>query len=258
MGHATIATYIRPGHPREYATESGIGNTWVYRGPSATISANKPVIGETWADGRPVVACEIFEISAASELTDMMVVTAINTSAGVTIATTTEEVVYELEWRPVLRPLEVHPDFRTGGTYALDATAKKDIMGWRAEVSPSLKANRKYRELDSEQIPSGTETTITGNALEFIKLLEIGQEEYVDYMPVWRKRSLYKGTNPPSTGAIGVKGTPSGSGYPSGYEWVKSRDSAVRIGRKARWQRDEEWEGAITVYADKSDVFPPA
>lgn len=258
MSYASIATYIRPGHPREYATEAAIGNTWVYRGPSATISANKPVIGETWADGRPVVACEIFEISGASALTDMMVVTGINTSTSVTVATTTEEIIYELEWRPVLKPLEVHPDFQTGGTYALDATARKHVIGWRAELDPNLKAQRKYKQLDSDGVAAGSETTISGNALSFIKLLEIGVEEFVDYMPVWRKRSVYKGTNPPSTGAIGVKGTPSGSGYPSGYEWVKARDSAVRIGRRARWQRDEEWEGALVVYADKSDVFPPA
>ena len=258
MSYSAVSSYIRPGHPKEFSSESSTGSTWIYRGPSATIAANKPAIGETWADGLPVVACEIFEISGASAVTDMMVVTAINTSTSVTIATTTEEIVYEMEWRPVLKPLEVHPEFQTGGTYALDATARKHILGWRAEQDPDLKSQRKYRQLDSDGVASGSDTTISGNALAFIKMAEVGVEEFTDYMPIWRKRSLYKGTNPPSTGAIGVKGTPSGSGFPSGYEWVKSRDSAVRIGRRARWQRDEEWEGALVVYADKTDVYPPS
>lgn len=259
MPYAAVASYMRPGFPRENRTDSSTGNSYFYRGPTATLAANVPDVGEAWADGRRVSFVEYFEISDASGLSEMVVVTQ-TTSTIVDLGTPeVEETLYELDWRPVVKPLEVHPDFVTGGTYALDATARKHIIGWRAELSPDLRSQRKYRMLDSEGVPDASETTISGNALAFIKMLEVGVEEWIDYMPVWRKRSIYRGSVAPSTSSIGIKtATPSGSGYPSGYEWVKSRDRAERIGNKTRWVRDEEWEGAITVYADKVDVFPPA
>jgi hypothetical protein len=256
MPHATLAPYLRPGHPKERADESAIGNIYFYRAPTATIDANKPAIGDAWADSRPVVATEVFEISDASGYSDLVVITQVSFSASGVIGTTLEEIEYELDWRPLVKPLEVHPKFQTGGTYALDTTARKHIIGWKAELDPDLKSQRKYKALDSDGAPSGTTTTISGNALEFIKFYEIGVEEWIDYMPVWRKRSIYKGSSAPGTGAIGAKGTPSGSGYPSGYEWVKSRDSAQRFGRATKWRRDEEWEGAKVVYVDKTDIYP--
>lgn len=258
MSHATLAPYLRPGHPKERTDEISVGNVYVYRATTAIINANKPAIGEAWADGRGVAMAESFEHSAASGLSDLMVLTNANFAASGSLATSLEEVVYELEWRPVSKPIEVHPDFQAGGTYALDATARKHILGWKAEVDPELKADREYKKLDSDGVTAGAATTISGTALNFIKLLEIGVEEFIDYMPVWRKQSMYVGSAAPATSSIGLKGTPSGSGYPSGYEWVKSRDSAQRIGRASKWRRNEEWEGAITVYADKADVFPPA
>lgn len=259
MGYSAIDTYLRPGGEVESLSEGSEGNRYYYRGPTSDLYSNKPARGDAWKDGRPVVLTEYFELSDASGLSELTVYTSVNFSAGGTMSTTVEEIVYEIEWRPILKPLEVHPDFLTGGTYALDATARKHILGWRAELDPDLRSQRKYKQLDSNGDPAGSETTISGNALSFIKMLEVGVEEWTDYMPIWRKRSIYRGISAPGTSSIGIKTTtPSGSGYPSGYEWVKSRDSAQRMGRAAKWQRDEEWEGAITVYADKSDVFPPS
>lgn len=258
MPYSSIADYLQANHPREYANDSASGSVYLYRGPTATISANVPVVGETWADGRPVVSVESFAYTGASAISELTVITAENVSyAGGFGTPAVEEEDYELEWRPVVMALEAHPDFRASGTYALDATARKHIIGWRAELDADLKSQRKYKPLDSSGTP-GAEVTISGNALEYIKLCEVGVEEYVHYMPVWRKRSHYRGSVAPGTSSIGVKTTtPSGSGYPSGYEWVKSRDSARRVGRSSKWIRDEEWEGAIKVFADKNDVFPP-
>lgn len=260
MSYSAIASYIRPGFPRAYANDSQSGNTWQYRGASSTISANAPAIGEAWADGSPVVSTEIFEISADSAISELVVTTAVSASYGGVLGTPyVEETVYESDWRPVALPLEVHPAFRAGGTYAMDETARKHLLGWRAEQDPALRAARKYKALDSNGTPTGAEITISGSALALIKLLEVGVEEYVDYMPIWRKRSYYRGSSAPGIGTIGQKtSTPSGSGYPSGYEWVKSRDTAQRIGRSSRWRRDEEWEGAVKVWADLDEVFPPS
>lgn len=256
MPYTTLAPFLRPGHPKEIESESSEGNEYEYRTTTSVIVANKPTVGDAWADGRPVVFVRSFEISGASEISDLLVVTAVNFTAGGTISPTVEETIYENHHRPILKPLEVHPKFQTGGTYALDTTARKHILGWKAEVDPDLKSQRKYKALDSDGVASGTTTTISGNALEFIKFLEIGVEEWTDYMPVWRKRSLYRSTSAPGINAIGVKGTPAGSGYPTGYEWVKSKDDAQRQGRSTKWQRDEEWEGAKVVYVDKTDIYP--
>lgn len=255
MSHSAIATYIRPGHPIEHQSLVSIGNTWVYRGPTAVLYANKPSAGELWADGRPVESVVYFEITAASGLSEMTVVTSVNFTPYFLATGGLEEVVYEIEWRPVMKSLEVHPAFQSGEG-KLDATARKHILGWKAEQDPELKSERKYKKIDSDGVASGSITTISGRALDFIKMIENGVEEYVDFMPIWRKRSIYRGSSAPEAGDAGMKGEPDGSGYPSGYEWVKSRDSAVRIGRRARWQRDEEWEGAKKVYVDSIAIYP--
>lgn len=255
--YETLAPSLRPGHPKERCDEISEGSHYVYRATTSVITANKPDVGDVWADGRPVVFREVYELSAASGISDLQVVTGVNYGVTGVIGTVLDEIAYEITWRPLIKPLEVHPDFQTGGTYALNATARKHIIGWRAELDPELKSARQYRPLDSYGDPSGTIETITGNAVTFISLLEIGVEEWTDYMPIWRKRSFYRGTSGPSTGSPGGKGTPSGAGYPSGYEWVKSKDDARRVGRSSKWERDEEWEGAITVYADISTIYPP-
>lgn len=261
MGHAALASYLRPGHPREYANDGSSGNTYVYRAATATITSNIPQVGEAWADSRPVVSREAFEFSAGSGISELIVVTGANTAyAGALGTPTAEEDFFELDWRPVSKPLEVHPEFGAGGTFELDETGRKCIIGWRAEQDPALKAARKFRALDSNGVP-GDEVdiaTASPNALAFIKLCEIGVEEYIDYMPIWRKRSMYRGSVGPGTSAIGqYTATPSGSGYPAGYEWVKSKDSAQRVGRSSKWKRDEEWEGAKIVFVDIDEVFPP-
>lgn len=255
--YENLAAYLRPDHPVENANESTIGTTYLYRADTSTITTNKPQVGDTWADARPVIAAQVFELAAGVGFSDLLVVTAVQTTGTALGTPALEETIYELDWRPVVKPLEVHPEFQAGGTYELDATARKHILGWKAELDPALKSARKYRQLNSEGSP-GSEVTISGNALDFIKLGEIGVEEWTDYMPVWRKRSIYRGQSAPSTDEIGQKESPDGSGFPSGYEWVKSRDSAQRMGRQSRWRRDEEWEGALVVYVDKDEVFPPA
>ncbi len=259
MSHAAISGLIRPSYPREAKSEGATGNTYSYRGLTATLVANKPEVGEVWADSRNISFVEYFELSDASGLSDMIVTTQTTSTISSLGTPAVEETLYELDWRPVAKPLEVHPDFVSGGTYAIDQTARKHIIGWRAELDPDLRSQRQYKQLDSDGVPSGTITTISGVALTFIRFLEVGVEEYIDYMPVWRKRSIYRGSVAPGTSSIGIKtSTPSGTGYPTGYEWVKSRDRAERIWTKTRWIRDEEWEGAIKVYADKVDVYVPA
>src|SRR5688572_14953874 len=102
--YENLNTYLRPGHPKEQASDSSIGNTYLYRAPTATIAANKPAIGDEWADGRRVALSECYEISGASGISDLMIVTAVNYGVTGVIGTTLQEVIYELDWRPLLKP----------------------------------------------------------------------------------------------------------------------------------------------------------
>lgn len=256
--HSNLAAYLRPEYPKFGASDSAIGNTYVYRATTTLIGANTPSVGETWADGRNVVAANAFEFSGASDYSELMVVTSASASYSGIGTPAVEETFYSLRWRPVQKPLEVHPEFLTGGTYEFDATARKCVLGWRAEQDPALRSQFKFKQLDSDGT-AGAEIDITAvspNAHAYLKLVVIGVEEFTDYLPIWRKRSIYKGSTTPPTGAIGMVDTPAGT-PPTGYEWVKSADDAERIGLTSRWRRDEEWEGCITVYASSVGVYPP-
>lgn len=260
--YENLAPYLVPGGVREAATDTITGTSYHYRGPTATIVANLPTIGVAWADGRPVLSRVSFEHSAKSATSDLVVTTGVQSSYSGTIGTAAlEQSFYSLRYRPVQLPLEMHPAFRTGGAYELNATGRRCVIGWRAEQSALLRSQYKFRELDSFGNP-GDEVdiaTVSPNALEFIKRVEVGVEEFTFYLPVWRKQSIYKGSNPPSSGSIGQKETPAGTpptyGGSTAYEWVKSADDVERIGSSSRWRRVEEWEGAVKVFVDIDEVF---
>jgi hypothetical protein len=263
--YENLAAYLRRGFPAESAYQGGRGSVYGYAGPSATVNANVPEVGDLWADGLPVVSRDCYPLgAAASGWSELSVRTGISFD-GELIATTLEQTFYTLQWRPVALPLEVHPVFRADGTYDLTVeegtgasahNGYQDIIGWRAEQDPSLRRQYKYKLLDSNGTP-GAEITATANAQVFIQLLIVGVEQYTEYMPVWTKRSIYRGSSAPGASSIGQKGDPSGTGFPSGYEWVKSADNVERIGTSSRWTRDEQWEGAKRVFVDIDQVFVP-
>lgn len=264
--HENLDPYRLVGYPVAQLNTVAEGSLYVYRAPASVIADNIPAVSETWADSRPVATVDIIPLSPttrATPYTELRVGTSI-VYGGEVIGTSLEQSFYQLRWRPIALPLEVHPGFRGGslslatvyGTGADSHTGYQDIIGWRAELDPRLRANFQYNRLDSNGNPGST-VTLTGGALAFAKLAMRGVEEYVDYMPVWTKRSIYRGSSAPGTTAIGTKGTPAGSGYPGGYEWVKSADNVERIGASSRWRRDEEWEGCVAVFVDKDEIYEP-
>ena len=256
--YSNLSAYLRPGHPITGATDSTIGTTYLYRTTTTLIAANTPSVGETWADGRNVISANSFELAGAADISELLVVTSVNAVYAGIGTPAVEQSFYTLRWRPVQKPLEVHPEFLAAGTYAFDATARKCVIGWRAEQDPALRSLYQFKPLDSSGLPGATVDipTVSPNAHAFLKLVVIGVEEYTDYLPIWRKRSIYRGSTTPPTSGIGMVETPAGS-PPSGYQWVKSADDAERVGTTSRWRRDEEWEGCITVYASSIGVYPP-
>lgn len=258
-----LASYLIPGHPIESLTESMRGNRYVYRGPTATLAANKPLpTTSLWADARAVVTVELFEFNTVSATSELTVVTGASYQAtGDSGAPTLEKTTYGLRWRPVQKPLEVHPQFGTDGANELDEVAFYCIMGWRAELDPDLRSQLKFKQLDSDGA-AGAEidiAAISPNAAVFLGMLLKGVEEYVDYLPVWRRRRIYRGQQPPTAGSVGLVGTPSGpipSAITTDYYFVKSADDVESMGDGNRWRQDEEWEGATQVFASRTTIYP--
>lgn len=260
MAYSNIARYTAPENPVQAATDTTVGWSWEFIGPSEVMAANIPRIGEIWGDGRPVTSFEFTPGIGNSTVSKLVVSTATSAtgggdSSGGTIGTElTDAPHYTLRWIPQSLPLLKHPDFA-----GLSAANLGAIMSWEAELSELNRANFQYFERDENGDAKGTIKTITNPAsaaYKYVALRLLGHENYVFFAPTWSKVSIYKGMTTPGVGSIGQKESPpSGSGFPSGWEWVKTDDSAEKEGRSTIWRRTETWTGARKVDYDVDQIF---
>lgn len=272
MSFAALASYIRPEYPQFTEDETNIGNVWHYRGPASTLTTNKPEVGDAWADGRSVRSVEYTPNLDNSAASDLIVSTVFSYADSVTLSSTLDSERYQIRWVPHDLPLFQHPAFLPGGASDLYAAASgtpartgfADIWGWEDETDNILKGNRQYKQLVNG-VPTGSPITVAiGGAVAYVKLRQLGFDSFTVFLPVWTKVSIYSGTEAPGTGEAGqyvaAAGVPGGldSGIATRYpDWIKSADSAERIGNRAKWQRTEEWTGFTKVYFD-SDTLNPA
>lgn len=277
MPFAAIASFIRPEYPQYTEDESSVGNVWQYRGPSATIVANIPAVGDAWADGRKVSSVQHTPSLDNSGYDDLIVSTVFNYVDGQTLSTTLTSERYQIRWMPQDLPLQQHPGFVPGGVSDLSDTTGSgstgtnplrtgyaEIIGWEEEQDAVLKGSRKYERLISGQ-PTGDVITVTvPGAIAYVKLRQLGYESYTVFLPVWTKVSTYTGTEVPGTGSCGqyvaaasVPGSLDAAIKADFPDWIKTGDSAERIGRTAKWTRTEEWTGYPKVYYD-TDTLNPA
>lgn len=253
MSFAALSAYIRPEYPQYTENEGSLGNVWHYRGPTATLVTNRPAIGDAWADGRSVRSVEYTPNLDNAAISDLIVSSVFSYTDSVTLSSSLDSTRYQIRWVPQDLPLVQHPEIAPG---MADPAEKAAIFGWEAEISQALKSDRKFRDVDSNGVAYGPEYTVaTTIALNYVKLRELGFDSYTVFLPVWTKVGVYSGTEAPGVGSAGEKETPDGSGYPSGYEWIKSADSAERIGTRAKWQRTEEWTGFVKVYYDTTALY---
>lgn len=262
MSFATIAGLLLDGYPTERLGPNVLGYSRKYRGDYATLATNKPAQGEDWG-GVPVTGVEFYRMGR-SDLGELIVETEQTTGDGVTVSSTLESTRYQIRWQPVDVPLFEHPAFIPGGASALSATASgspsrthmADVFGWENEQDVVLKSAYKYKRVLSDG-SVGAELTLTGGALAYAKLRMLGFETYPAYLPTWSKVGTYSGTATPGVGTIGqYTASPDGSGFPTGYQWVKITDDADRIGRRARWERTEAWQGYVKVWLDIDTLNP--
>jgi hypothetical protein len=262
---AALAPYLQKEYPKFSQNEGSEGRTYLYRYPN-TGGRSKPAIGDLWADGLPLTSIEETPSLDNSGYNELNVSTVYSVSGGGPETTTVEEVRYQIRWNPTQLPLIRHSYFQPGKTGDLFTAigGKKpieDVIGWEYEQNPNLKADRKYQKLNSDGTPSGTITTIsTAQVIAFIKLRQLGFDSYTEFTPTWQKVSIYRGQDAPGVGAIGQY--VAGSSVPElpsdleTFDYIKSGDSAERIGTQSRWQRTEEWTGFTRVYFDTDSMNP--
>jgi hypothetical protein len=223
----------------------------------------------TWADGRAVRDIEFTPSIDNSGYSDLVIDTTFSYETTEVVSPTLESERYQVRWMPHELPLKSHPEFGPGGASDLKATAgagtdanptrtgHADVYGWEDETDSLLRGARKYRPIINGNPSTNVLDVVQAGAVAYIKLREIGFTSYTDFFPVWTKVSVYTGTNAPGVGACGqYTASPSGSGYPSGYEWIKSGDNAERQGNQPKWTRTEEWTGFTKVYIDSDTINP--
>jgi len=252
MADESILTYKRPGFPTTDNSEKSYRTTIEYVGPLTTLAAAEPASNAVWGnyDGR-VSSTTLTPLEGTTQAT-LSVTCEYFYEVESGTAGTAKEVNYEVDWMVFQRSMFEHPVFAIGlgGTYALTSEDIAAIQKW--ENAPvDLKKVYKYYTDQAET----TEETLTSNAQKFAKGLELGQESYEDYAPVVRRSTTYV-NGLPATSSAGLKDNPpTFTGGPTGYEWRKTADRATRAGGQTRWERVEEWTGAIKVLSDRSNIY---
>jgi hypothetical protein len=251
MAAESILTYKKPGFPKTSNSESGYTTTIEYVGPTATLAAAEPGARTAWGDYPGLVKSSTMEGEEGAAFSQLTVVVEYEYDSSAATGSA-REVTTEIDWMPFLRPMLEHPEFRIGaaGTYALTSADYTAIEAWKAETNPATKAAYAYYDPDTN-----TSIELSTNAQKYAKGIELGQETYEDFAPVARKTTTYV-LGPPSSTTAGLKDTPTGiTGLPTGYEWRKSADRAIKAGGQRRWERHEEWIGAKKVLTDKDDIY---
>lgn len=255
MASESILTYKKPGFPKTTDTANGLVTRIEYVGPTATLEGARPAYGAAWGDYLGTVSSTDLHPAEVAGTVTLSVDVQESPNLSDSTTGTAKEVTYEIEWVPVSRSMFEHKQFRLGGGGA-NALIKQDIIDiefWKNEIDPTLKSDFKYDGGRADGVPD--ETELTANAKLYATGILTGVEEYDDFAPIARKTTAFVG-GPPATSSAGTKQTlTTFPGLPTGYEWLKTADRAIRAGGQRRWEKVEEWTGAIKVLVDRDQVY---
>lgn len=242
MAAESILTYLKPNFPKKGVNGGTYSTQLEYVGPYSTLEAAAPAIGAAWGDYEGAADTVTIEpISGTIPLKASLVVNMTRTyEAGSSGSTpgAAKEATHEVEWTAVQRPLVEHPVFRTTGAWPLDATAHELIAAWENDKTPANRA------------------ALSSSAEKYAQGIDLGIRTYDDFAPILIRTTSYI-NGPPGTSDAGSKGgAPAGfPNLPSGYEWVKSADRSLKAGKRNKWERSEQWTGAIKVLVDKDEIY---
>lgn len=248
-----LLDYLRPDYPKTTVDATGIRITYVMRGLKSVIDPLKVGIGSTFNGYRVERTNE--DTLANSGYIDYTVEAYYTFPSSTTQQDDDQYPFYEIDQVQIEKSLKQHPAFI--GFVAADWQA---INAWENESDQALKAAYQYYLRDKDNVAGGSVQTLTGTtstgqkAYAYLRLR--GTESFLDFAPVVRRTTKYRGTNAPSSADAGQK-TSAPSYAPSGYEWLKTADRVSKQGVKSiDWIRQEEWTGARKVLLDKDEIFP--
>lgn len=232
---------LQPGYPRFRRDARGATLTLVFRGPIEDLRTYGPDIGDDvtlgafdYAPSDEIIyadSVECVEDAGGAGTLTIVYSNAPNSGGSALIANQT---TIEVDYTPIERPLITHKRYVTGGTNALTDDDRRKIEVWRNEPSTAnYNAN-------------------STNGKHFIDKLKKGIESYIIASPVARRTT--RGTSAPAVNSVGTRSaTAPVTGAPTGYEWLKTGDRALRQAPASGWERVEEWTGAREVDADLYD-----
>lgn len=284
-------SYLVRGYPRNHSDDTGVRNTYLYRGPTATLKSRASTyrVNKTFADGMPVsvVDLEPMENPSFSELTietflprgqnsipsgsgnesGNLLPPDVTPDAPLTNNESVERTVgeprrggagvtdeypfYEVDETQIEKNLFQHPDF-----IGFTPTQFAGCRAWDEETDTSAKADFKYWNRDKNNEPTGTIQSLDSDQIKYAKLRLLGVESFLDFAPLARKTSKYFGNTMPNVEDAGQKADSDPfDAVPEGYEWLKIADRASKQGEGSDWIRVEEWQGARKVLIDKDEIF---
>lgn len=247
-----LTDFLRPDYPKLSTDSTGVRRTYVFRGLKTAIDPVRVSPGMMFA-GNPVDRTGEEPI-ATSGWIDYTVET------FYTFPQATEQVdddqypFYEIDQVQIEKNLRQHPLFA-----AFSNADWLAVNAWEDEIDQSLKQAYQYYIRNKDGESDGSLLTLTGSAtvgqVAYARLRRLGVESYLDFAPVVRRTTKYRGNAAPSSADAGQK-TTAPSYAPTGYEWLKTCDRVSKQGtRSTEWLRQEEWTGARKVLIDKDGIF---
>jgi hypothetical protein len=252
MAAESILTYKKPGFPKFDNSEKSYRTVIEYVGPQSTLAAAEPAVNAAWGDYVGIVVGSQLDPIEGTSQANLTVFVEYNYNGAAFPVGASREVTIEVEWVSFMRPMLEHPEFRIdgGGTYELTPRDVMDIEAWKNEPTTSVREAFSYYDPETD-----SSIELSANAQKFCAGLNMGLETYEDFAPVIRKTTTFAGGIPGDSEA-GFKDTPpTFTGRPAAYEWRKSADRSVRSSGQTRWDRVEEWVGAIKVLVDKDAIY---
>lgn len=277
--YGKLEPWLLRDYPRESTSDRGDGYVFRYLAQKALIRLNAPQRGDEWSMGlrvdtvniEPLAESDVRNQNSLRNLAFLTVTTVSLSSGGTVTPTVRERVQYSLRWTNVDVPLEQHPKFtkRTklpDGEFELSNTDLEHIYWWKLEWDPHYKNSWKYvkRDMDGAQISAPILIPPDGEgsrARRFIALLRRGFDLCEIKLPLWTKKSIYRGTKAPESTSIGLKETPPDPDdalpieIQDRFEWRKEDDTNETYGDSNKWIRIEAWQGADKVWIDSASIY---
>ena len=254
----SILTFKRPGFPVETLDDSTYRTTIEYVGLVSVLAPATPPIGSTWGDYPGLIANYNLQPIEGTLYGILTVVCerGFNTGGDVTPATGTKivnETIYEIDWVDVSRPLIEHPVFAPGGGGSSVLTELDVIELQKREVNENT---AKKAEFKFDKVTLGDNAgTLTDNAKRLARGRLRGIEYWVDKAPVARQSDTWVKGPPPPRQAGQKQTPPSFPNLPTGYQWIRSADRALRDGAQSRWSSSTDWIGVKKVLIDVDEIF---